>query len=185
MPQRSESVIIVLNGYPGVGKLTIGRHLAKLLDGRLLDIHTIYNVAFALTEFKTPAFRDAVERVEAVAHDLARKRPPTEPLVMTTVLAGQSDWGDAEWNRMVTLGKDRPPFCVVHIHCDLAENERRIRSPDRGAMHKPRDPSYAQRNHAESKPLYGGDAPNRLRLDTTALEAEAAARAIADWAATV
>ncbi|MEL6641493.1 MAG: AAA family ATPase [Pseudomonadota bacterium] len=174
-------MVIVLNGYPGVGKLTIGRHLAKVLGGRLLDIHTVYNVAFALTEFKTPAFREAVERVEHIAHDLARQRPAGEPLVMTTVLAGQSDWGNAEWNRMVALGADRPPFCVVHIHCDLAENERRIQSPDRGAMRKPRDPSYAQRNHAQAKPLYGGDAPYLLQLDTTKLSVEAAAQTIADW----
>ena len=37
-------MIIVLNGYPGVGKLTIGRALAETLKGRLLDIHTIYNL---------------------------------------------------------------------------------------------------------------------------------------------
>ncbi len=177
-------MIIVLNGYPGVGKLTIGRHLAKLLQGRLLDIHTVYNLAFALTEFKTPAFRSAVERVEAVAHDLVRDRPLEEPLVMTTVLAGQSDWGDAEWSRIVALAADRPPLCVVHVHCDLEENERRIQSADRGAMHKPRDPSYAQRNHREAKPLYGSDAPRLLPLDTTHLTATEAAQAIATWITT-
>ena len=45
-------MIIVLNGYPGVGKLAIGRELTSLLGGRLLDIHSVYNVAFALTEFQ-------------------------------------------------------------------------------------------------------------------------------------
>ncbi|UUP18448.1 hypothetical protein [Nitratireductor thuwali] len=40
-----------MNGYPGVGTLTIGRELATLISGRLLDIHTVYNVAFVLTEF--------------------------------------------------------------------------------------------------------------------------------------
>lgn len=178
-------MVIVLNGYPGVGKLTVGRHLAERLGGRLLDIHTIYNVAFALTELKSPAFRDAVERVEAIAYDLARKRPAEEALVMTTVLSGQSDWGDEEWDRIEALGRDRPPFCVVHIRCALAENERRIQSPGRGAMHKPRDASYAQRNHTEAKPLYGGGAAHLLKLDTTDLSAAAAARTIADWATTV
>lgn len=176
-----DTMIIVLNGYPGVGKLTIGRLLAEKLKGRLLDIHTVYNVAFALTEFKSPEFRDAVERVEAIAHDLALKRPDQEPLVMTTVLAGQSAWGDAEWGRMVALGDARPPFCVVHIHCDITENTRRIQSPDRGAMHKPRDPSYVHRNHAEAKLLYGTDVTHLLRLDTTQLTATDAADAIADW----
>ena len=56
-------MIIVLNGYPGVGKLTIGRELAGRLNGKLLDIHSVYNVAFALTEFKSPEFRDTVEKI--------------------------------------------------------------------------------------------------------------------------
>ncbi|MEM8732267.1 MAG: AAA family ATPase [Pseudomonadota bacterium] len=124
-------MIIVLNGYPGTGKLTIGRHLADALNGRLRDIHSVYNIAFALTEFKTPAFGAAVERVEAVAHDLVLQRPPGEPIVLTAVLDGQSDWGDAEWARMEALGAARPPFCVVHLRCDLEENIRRITSEGR------------------------------------------------------
>jgi hypothetical protein len=35
------AVLIVLNGYPGVGKLAIGRELAELTGGRLLDVHTV------------------------------------------------------------------------------------------------------------------------------------------------
>jgi len=175
-------MIIVLNGYPGVGKLTIGRALAQTLQGRLLDIHTVYNVAFALTEFKSPAFRDTVERVEAIAHELILKRPAGEPIVLTTVLAGQSDWGDAEWDKMVALAKNRPPFCVVHVHCDLAENERRIQSPERDIKHKPRDPDMARRNQTEAKPLYGLDAQHLLQLDVTKQTPQDAADQIAQWA---
>ncbi len=45
-------MIIHINSYPGVGKLAIGKILQKRLQGRLLDNHSIYNVALALTEFK-------------------------------------------------------------------------------------------------------------------------------------
>lgn len=126
-------MIIVLNGYPGVGKLTIGRELASLLDGRLLDIHSVYNVAFALTEFKSPEFRVAVEEVEAIAHKLILRLPDATPVVLTTVLAGDSDWAKAEWERIVRLGAARPPFLVVHVHCVLEENIRRI-GPQRGTI---------------------------------------------------
>ncbi len=47
-------MILQINGWPGVGKLTVGRIVAKELGGRLLDNHTIYNPAFALTEFRSP-----------------------------------------------------------------------------------------------------------------------------------
>jgi shikimate kinase len=84
-------MIIALNGYPGVGKLTIGSELAALIDGRMLDIHSVYNVAFALTEFKSPEFITTVEKIEAIAHDLIRKLPVEQPVVLTTVLAGADD----------------------------------------------------------------------------------------------
>jgi len=56
-------VIVHINSYPGVGKLTIGRALADLIGGKLLDNHSVFNVAFALTEFRSPAFYDAVREV--------------------------------------------------------------------------------------------------------------------------
>lgn len=174
-------MIIVLNGYPGVGKLTIGRALAGLLGGKLLDIHTVYNVAFALTEFKTPEFREAVERVEKIAHDLVLKLPAETPVVFTTVLAGDGDWGAAEWDRLEDLGRERPPFCVVHVSCDLEENIRRIEDPGRDGMRKPRDPVMARRNQEQAKPLAGSGARHLLKLDTTGLSAELSAQRIADW----
>ena len=61
-------MIIHINSYPGVGKLTIGRHLAERLNGKLLDNHSIYNVAFAVTEFRTPAFYQTVRPVRDVAY---------------------------------------------------------------------------------------------------------------------
>ncbi|MEP3638081.1 MAG: AAA family ATPase [Paracoccaceae bacterium] len=175
-------MIIVLNGYSGVGKLTIGRKLASVLQGRLLDIHTVYNVAFALTEFKTPEFKATVEKVEAIAHDLIYKLPQDQPVVLTTVLAGDSEWGDAEWQRLVELGKVRPPFCVVHVSCDLGENTRRIQSEERDLKQKPRDPEMALRNQTEAKVLAGSNAPNLLRLDTTEMTPDIAANAISSWA---
>jgi shikimate kinase len=176
-----KQMIIALNGYPGVGKLTIGRELAALIDGRLLDIHTVYNVAFALTEFKSPEFRETVEKIEAIAHDLIHKLPPEQPVVLTTVLAGESDWGAAEWQRIVDLGQKRPPFFVVHVSCDLDENIRRIQSEERNLKRKPRNPEYAVRNQSEAKPLAGLDAEKLLRLDTTSMSVVEAVHAISAW----
>lgn len=179
----STDMIILLNGYPGVGKLTIGRELASMMRGRLLDIHTVYNVAIALTEFKSPEFRETVEKIEAIAHDLIHKLPKGQPVVLTSVLTGESEWVEAEWERIVSLGKARPPFCVVHVHCDLDENIRRIQSEERDLKLKPRDPGMARRNQADAKALTGSGAPNFLKLDTTQMAPLEAARTISEWAA--
>lgn len=175
-------MIIVLNGYPGVGKLTIGQELASSLSGRLLDIHSVYNVAFALTEFKSPEFVDTVEKIEAIAHDLILKLPEDVPVVLTTVLAGNSDWGDAEWGRIVRLGRKRGPLYVVHVYCDLEENIRRIEASGRAAKRKPRDAEMAIRNHGQGKVLAGIDEAKLLKIDVTKLSAKEAAKEIANWA---
>lgn len=172
---------MVLNGYPGVGKLTIGRELAKMLGGKLLDIHSVYNVAFALTEFKSQEFIDTVEKIEAIAHDLIHKLPSKQPVILTTVLARESDWGDDEWRRIVKLGMARPPFCIVHVSCNLEENKRRIRSEERTLMLKLRDPETAIRNQSEGKKLYGQKEPNLLHIDTSDMEPIEAAKSVSNW----
>ena len=129
-------MILVLNGYPGTGKLTIGQTLAPLMGAKLVDIHTLYNLGFALTEFKTQAFFDATDRVEAIAHDLIHDLPKDVPVLWTTVLAGDSDRAIAAWDRLKALGAARPPLLMVHIHCDLEENIRRIQGESRRGARK-------------------------------------------------
>ncbi len=174
-------MILVLNGYPGVGKLTIGRALATTLNGRLLDIHTIYNLAFALTEFRSPDFWATVEQVEAIAHNLVLKLPDDQPVVLTTVLTSKSERERNEWQKIVELGRARPPFYVVHIGCDLEENIRRISSEGRDQKRKPRDPEMARRNQIAGEPLAGLEEPFLLELDTSHMTPDEAARAISRW----
>ncbi|MEM7711841.1 MAG: AAA family ATPase [Pseudomonadota bacterium] len=177
-------MIVVLNGYPGVGKLTIGRDLATRLGGRLVDIHTLYNLAFALTGFGTPAFRETVARVEAIADDLIGRLPAGEPVVFTTVLTGDGDWAREEWARFVARGTARPPLRMVHLWCDLNENIRRIEAPERAGKGKLRGADVARRNHANRAELIGADLPHLLRLDVTDLSAGDAAARIAAWCST-
>jgi len=176
-------MILVLNGYPGTGKLTIGQALAPLMGAKLVDIHTIYNLAFALTEFKTQAFFDATDRVEEIAHDLIHDLPKETPVLWTTVLAGDSDRAISAWDRLKALGTARPPLLMIHIHCDLDENIRRIQGESRRGARKPLDPEYVHRNHAQAKPLMHEGADRLLEIDTTDLSVDASARVIADWAA--
>lgn len=172
-------MIIVLNGYPGVGKLTIGRELTKLLGARLVDIHTLYNLAFALTEFRSPEFRETVRRVEEIADDLIAALPVGMPVIFTTVLTGESEWAMEEWHRFLKRSERRPPLVMVHVICDLEENIRRIQSPERAGKRKLQGVEVAQRNHASQDLLIGGDLTHTLRLDVSTLSADEAAQEIA------
>ncbi len=177
--QYPRAMIIVLNGYPGVGKLTIGRALATCLDARLVDIHTLYNLAFALTEFRTPEFRETVRRVEEIADELITALPAQVPVIFTTVLTGNSAWAMEEWQRFLARSQRRPPLVMVHVMCDLDENIRRLQSPERRGKGKLQGAEVARRNHASKEPLIGGDLAHTMRLNVTSLAPDEAAQEIA------
>ncbi len=174
-------MLIVLNGYPGVGKLTIGRVLADLIGARLLDNHSIYNPAFALTDFKSDAFFDTVRAVQNVADARIAELPEGQPLVLTEVLTEGSDWAEENWNRILHLAKGRGGLVVVHLSCDLDEHKRRIADPERASKRKPIDPEYAARNQEQARPLMRRGADRFLALDVTELAGDVAARTIRDW----
>ena len=176
-------LLIHINSYPGVGKLTIGRLLAARLGAKLLDNHSIYNVAFALTDFKSAAFYDAVRDVRATADGLVKALPPEVPVILTNAHAQDSDWGNECWDAAIALatstGRDH---VVVLLECSRAENARRIQSAGRDAMRKPRDPALF-RQGATDRPLIERGADVLLRLDVTDLSAEDAAASIGTWLA--
>ena len=60
-------MIININGWPGVGKLSVAELVVERIGGRLLDNQTIYNVAFSLCEFRTPEFYATVRAVRDIA----------------------------------------------------------------------------------------------------------------------
>lgn len=171
-------MLVHINGYPGVGKLTIGRALATMIDGKLLDNHTIYNVAFALTEFRSPDFYQLVRAVRTIAFQRVLELPPSEPVVLTNWYSKGSQWSEENWDEVLSLARRRPcPLAVVVLSCAPEENERRIQSPGRDAMRKPRDATLVKDN----RPLIDRGGDKTLHLDVTNMQAEAAASAIATW----
>ncbi|WP_298492076.1 AAA family ATPase [uncultured Maritimibacter sp.] len=177
-------MLIFLNGFPGTGKLTIGQALMDRLGGRLLDVHTQMNIAYALTEFKSEAFYDTVRAIWKITDGLIADLPADTPLILTDALREGSDWSREAWARIEALAESHGPLYVVHVHCDPDENVRRIGSAGREAMAKSRKRALALQYHEEGQLLMGGDADRVLSLDTTELTADECAEAIADWIVT-
>lgn len=68
-------MLVYINGAPGTGKLSIVRQMAKCLEARVLDNHAIYNVGFALTNFRSPAFYEALaSEIREQSQAIATKR---------------------------------------------------------------------------------------------------------------
>jgi len=174
-------VIVHINSYPGVGKLTIGRALADLIGGRLLDNHSVFNVAFALTEFKSPAFYDTVRAVREIAYRRVLDLSPDVPVVLTNWYSQGSAWSEENWDRAIALAKEsKRALNVVTLACLPEENARRIRAPERSAKRKPQDDEMVNDNR-NGRPLLDRGGDRLLSLDVTELSASEAARKIAAW----
>lgn len=176
------SILIHINACPGVGKLTIARELAPMLGARVIDNHAIYNVAFALTEFKSEAFHAAVRAVRTVAFDCILALPAGVPVILTNAHFTDGGFGPENWQAVRELADRRGlPLAVVILDCSAEENRRRIEDPSRIGKGALRDPEAVAGLQARQLIDHGGDFT--LRLDVTELAAASAARRIADWLA--
>jgi shikimate kinase len=174
-------VLIILNGLPGVGKLTIGHILAERTKARLLDNHTIYNVAFALTDFKSAMFYEAAKRAHCTAYDIVRMLPPGETIIITDIFTEGSAWAKDCWDRAVNLAETHGPLVLVNMYCELAENMRRVQQPERRSLRKLDDPEVLREIHGRGRKLMGDELPTCLTLDTTHLPAVEVADMVQEW----
>jgi predicted kinase len=125
-------VIIHLNGWPGSGKLTVAREVARQLEARLLDNHTLHDVAARLCDRHTYEYWELYYQVRDVAFKRVRALPLHERVVMTNALTLESDRERQVWAAIKALAVDRGvPLVAITLQCSLDENVRRIASESR------------------------------------------------------
>jgi hypothetical protein len=130
------TLVVHINGWPGTGKLTIARCLARRLGGRLLDNHTLLNPAEALFNRRNPKWQELRSSIRALVLDFAAQLPATEPLILTDALAN-FDYDRRLFDDCRVLAERRSARLVAAIlSCDHAENERRLVSAGRRELHK-------------------------------------------------
>jgi len=173
-------MIININGWPGVGKLSVAELLQQQIGGRLLDNHTIFNVAFSLFEFRSPEFFETVRAIRQIAFSQASKVPRTTPIVLTSAYA-DTPFGRENWAAIRGLANDHgTPLCNVVLDCELTENVRRLQSPERARLRKLTEPQplIAARDVA---PLLAEGGDHLLRFDVTELTPDQGAARITEW----
>ena len=176
-------MIINLNGWPGVGKLTVGLELAELLGARLLDNHSLLNIAIALTDYPGPAYYEAAGALRDIAFRYARALPPGTPLILTSVNASGGPGGFAaeHWAAVRDLAQARGvPLISITLECSPDERARRVVEPVRRVSRKLRDPAVIERM-VIGRALFDDGADYRLAVDTTHRDAKTSAGIIAAW----
>lgn len=173
-------MIININGWPGVGKLSVAERLQQRIGGRLLDNHTIFNVAFSLCEFRTPEFFETVRAVREIAFATVGRLPPNVPITLTSAYA-DTPFGRENWLAIREMANARGvPLCNVVLDCSLEENIRRLQSEERKRLRKLTDPTSLISARKKADLLAeGGDF--LLRFDTSQLTAEHSTSRIVDW----
>lgn len=134
-------MIIHLNGWPGAGKLTVARSLARKLQARLVDNHTLHNVAASLCDRETDAYWDLYDRVREIAYERMCALPAETIVVMTNALTRESPREAEAWSRIKDLAARRGDRLVaVTLDCAPEENVARVRNADRADNRKLTDP---------------------------------------------
>ena len=116
--------LIFIYGPPGVGKLTVGRELARLTGFRLFHNHVSIDCVQTVFDFGTPSFYRLVDLVRvSMLEEAARAALPG--LIFTFVYAKGTD--DPAVERMAgAVERHGGEVCFVRLHCERAALDARV-----------------------------------------------------------
>lgn len=178
MSDRSASLVVHINGWPGSGKLTIARHLAERLGARLADNHTLINPAEALFARSDPLYRSLRAAVRKSVFEHLARAPAEQSFIFTDALSDDASDTRA-FEDCAALARERGArFVAVVIDCDVEENLKRLTRAGRSKQHKLTDPAILLDLRGKHRLLRGnGDVV--VAVDVTTLGAGEAAECIA------
>lgn len=199
--------ILVLNAFPGTGKLTIARHILSLLLTNtppiLLDNHTLIDPVSLILPTRNSAHYALRKQIRDPIFAAIAARPESDLIVIfTTCLVNEMDTDRLQWREFLELARKRGiGFRCVNLVCSEESNRVRLESGERlrgregdgkeklvdGEVLKGIRDRYTllSADGRGGKEAEGEDGKSveikNLILDTTALSAEESARRILGW----
>lgn len=136
------NMIIHINGWPGVGKKTIGEIVAKEINARFIHNHVLHDVAWACAGRGDEEYWPLYERVQSEAYKVLARRPSEENFVMTNALCKTADREILAWEHVVALAiKRNVPLIPIVLKASINVLVERVTHPDRLTT-KLTDPEY-------------------------------------------
>jgi hypothetical protein len=169
--------VIFLYGRPGVGKLTVGEHLAAETGYRLLHNHAVVDLATSLFPFGTQPFVVLRENIWHLSIETALKARIGGVIMTFAPEASVSDSFIPSFQKRVLAGMGTLHF--IELQCSNSELEKRIASEPRERFGKLRD-VYKYRKLDQAGTFDRPQMPTpELVVDTTNQSPLESARAIA------
>jgi hypothetical protein len=181
-----ENTMVLLIGFAGTGKYTIGRELCERTGATLIDNHLINNPIFRAVNADgvTPlpfGVWDRVKEVRAAVYKTIRElAPPEMGFVFTMELRENNPEDEKAFRDLERLAAARQcRFIPIRLICGMEELCRRVADPARVAMLKTISPELVRKRFAEDSVL---NVPhvNQRTLDVTKRTANGSVEAILD-----
>jgi broad-specificity NMP kinase len=171
-------MIIHLNGWPGVGKRTIGASVASRLGARFIHNHLLHDVAIQCAGFNGAQRWPLYEKVRAAAYETLALLPLSEIILLTNGLCNDTPREELAWRYVVDLAmRRRAPLVPVVLEASLFENLRRVQTVERAARQKLVDP-IALEEMTQRGSIQKPAVPELIVVDVTELTVEEAASRI-------
>lgn len=155
-----DNTLIILIGFAGTGKYTIGRELCARTGAKLVDNHLINNPIFRVVNADgvTPlpaAVWDKVNGIRRIVYDAIREiSPPGLSFVFTLEMREADPAAHRAFLELEELAEARRSLLVpVRLICDVEELCRRVANPARAELLKEISPELARKKSAEHSVL--------------------------------
>jgi chloramphenicol 3-O-phosphotransferase len=127
--------VVLLNGFPGVGKYSIGRSLFNMFDhkhARYIDNHLLIDSVEAIVPGRGPEHKELRRAFREVAFDaLCNTADKSTTLIFTSCLSSTEEDQHVFEEYLAIASRRQFPFFLFNISCDSVEHHSRLVTTER------------------------------------------------------
>jgi chloramphenicol 3-O-phosphotransferase len=136
----SSGRVILLNGFPGVGKFSIGRKLFDMFDhkhARFIDNHLLIDSVQAIIPGRGADHKALRHEIRRIAFDaLSAIEDESTTLILTSCLSSTDEDRQVFEEHLTIAFCRQVPFYLFNISCDKKEHHNRLVTHERSAGSK-------------------------------------------------
>ncbi|EMF13071.1 uncharacterized protein SEPMUDRAFT_155484 [Sphaerulina musiva SO2202] len=135
MAAKSQPLFVYINGYPGVGKLSVARELRAILPNtKVFDNHNLIDATSSIYERGMPEYQPLRRQMRRVVLDSIATSESTREItwIFTDQQSSDETGASAAQDYAAAAQARQSSFVSIILTCDLEENVRRLTFASRG-----------------------------------------------------